>query len=99
MLLVALALVSIFCAFWCTFMLRYPTAWSRRVDQHQRLLRSLGLDLPWMHRMERGRFMMALVTLLAVITLMCVVTLLHHPTALADFWRDFVSPRSGQGGG
>jgi hypothetical protein len=56
MLLVALALVSIFCAFWCTFMLRYPTAWSRRVDQHQRLLRSLGLDLPWMHRMERGRF-------------------------------------------
>jgi tellurite resistance protein TehA-like permease len=92
MLAAALLAFAVVCGFWLTHMVRYPSRWSQRVDRHRQLLRSWGVDLPWMHRMEKGPVMKALLALVTVITLACVVIVLRHPAALQDFWRNVAWP-------
>jgi hypothetical protein len=89
MLAVILRVFTAAWAFWFTYMVRYPSQWAASVDRHRRLLLSFGIDLPWMHRIEKGSAMKVLVALITIITLMCVVILLNHPTAWQDFWRAF----------
>jgi hypothetical protein len=73
-------------AYWLTFMIRYPDRWAASVDRHRRLLLGLGIDLPWMHRIEKGLAMKFLVALITIITLTCVAILFNHPTAWQEFW-------------
>lgn len=73
-------------ALWLTYMVRYPDRWSARVDRHRQLLLAMGVNLPLMHRIEKGPVIRVLVALVVVITLACVAILLRHPTALQDFW-------------
>jgi hypothetical protein len=90
MLLAAVLIVfAIGWAFWLCYIICYPSQWAARVARHRRLLLSFGIDLPWMHRIEKGPAMKVLVALITIITLTCVVILLNHPTAWQDFWRAF----------
>jgi hypothetical protein len=76
-------------AFFLTHMIRYPGQWAASVDRHRRLLLSMGIDLPRMHRVEKGPAMKVLVALITIITLTCVAALLNHSTAWQDFWYRF----------
>jgi hypothetical protein len=54
------------------------------VDRHRRLLLSFGIDLPWIHQIEKGPAMNVLVALIAIIiTPTCVAILLDHSMACA----------------
>jgi uncharacterized membrane protein YadS len=88
LLAVVLGAFAILWGFWFTYMVRYPHKWSSRVDRHRQLLLSYGINLPLMHRMEKGWLLKALVGLTVVITLLAVAILMRHPTALRDFWHE-----------
>jgi hypothetical protein len=81
MLLAAILGVSAFgWGCWLTYMVRYPDRWSAHIDRHRQRLLAMGVNLPLMHRLEKGPLLKVLVMLL------CIAILLRDPTALVDFW-------------
>lgn len=95
MLAAVLIVFSIGWAFWLCYMIRYPSQWAASVDRHHRLLLSFGINLPWMHRIEKGAVMKVLVALITIITLTGVAILLNHPTAWQNFWHELHNPIAG----
>lgn len=84
----SLAVFAYLWALWLVYMVRYPDRWSAHVDRHRQLLLSYGINLPQMHRAERGWILKTLVAFTVLITLLGSAILLQHPSALQDFWHD-----------
>jgi hypothetical protein len=52
------------------------------VDRQHQLLRSYGLSIAWVQRLEKGGALKAIVALTTFLSILCVAIILRHPSAL-----------------
>lgn len=84
MLTVVVAIFSVAWALWLEYLLFHPKGWDHFVDRQHDFLRSYGVSVPWMQRLEKGKCLKLMVALTTFLAIVCWAILLTQPSTILD---------------